>query len=371
MRAQLIVLLGVIGLLLAACGGGDGGDVAGDVAGDDGDTAPADDGGDDGAAAAQPGEGVSVTMGRANWDTGYMQSHVFKQLLEELGYSVSDPSAQELGPAQYYPALAQGESDFWVNGWFPLHDPMFETELPTGETVGDKVSKVGFEVEAGALQGYLVDKKTADELGITSMSDFNDPEIAAVFDDNGNGTADLMGCDDGWGCNATINTHLEQLEWGDSVEQIVGSYSALMADVVARVERGEPALFYTWTPNWTVDVLKPGGDVVWIESPELPEEEGQTSVPGLAGCVTEDCQMGWTPNDIRVVASNEFLEANPAAAQLFELVEIPLEAIAEQNGRMNAADSYSEAQIAEDASAWIEANRDLVDGWLEEARAAT
>ena len=25
-------------------------------------------------------------------------------------------------------------------------------------------------------------------------------------------------------------------------------------------------LFYTWTPNWTVNQLKPGTDVVWIEA---------------------------------------------------------------------------------------------------------
>ncbi len=317
-----------------------------------------------------PGEGVSVTVGRATWDTGYMQSHIFKLLLEELGYSVSDPANNELGADLFYPALAQGEMDFWANGWFPLHDPMMETEVPGGGTVADAVSKVGFEVEAGALQGYLMDKKTADEEGITSMADLEDPEVAAIFDNNGNGTADLTGCNDGWGCNKTITEHIDNLAWGENVEQIVGQYAALMADTVARVERGEPTLFYTWTPNWTVDVLKPGEDVVWLESPELPEEEGQTTVEGLEGCTNDPCQMGWVPNDIRVVANNEFLDSNPAAAKLFELVEIPLGDIAAQNAEMREADSYAESDIAEDASEWIEANRDAVDGWLEEARGA-
>ncbi len=218
------------------------------------------------------------------------------------------------------------------------------------------------------------------------MADLEDPEVAAIFDQDGDGVADLTGCNDGWGCNATIDLHVngcegddcpeaaeggfDGLAWGENVNQVVGQYSALMADVVARVERGEPVLFYTWTPNWTVDVLKPGEDVVWLESPEVPWEEGQTAAEGLEGCVTDECQMGWVPNDIRIVAHNEFLDANPAAAELFAQVEIPLEDIAAQNAEMNAADSYPEAEIATDASEWIENNRDLVDEWLQAARDA-
>ena len=36
---------------------------------------------------SMPGEGVSVNMARANWNTGYFQAEVYKALLEELGYT--------------------------------------------------------------------------------------------------------------------------------------------------------------------------------------------------------------------------------------------------------------------------------------------
>jgi ABC-type proline/glycine betaine transport system substrate-binding protein len=35
-----------------------------------------------------------------------------------------------------------------------------------------------------------------------------------------------------------------------------------------------------------------------------------------------------------------------------------------------AGDRHTEDDIAQDAAEWIEANRDTVDGWLEEARAS-
>ncbi len=304
-------------------------------------------------AASMPGEGVTVIEGQATWDTGWFQAQIYRTLLEELGYTVDGP--QTLDNPVFYTAVAEGDVDFWPNGWFPLHTDM----------VADGSSVVGYQVASGALQGYLIDKATADEYGITNLGDFADPEIAAVFDIDGNGKADLIGCNAGWGCEGVINSHLDLFELGDSIDHVQGEYSALMADAIGRYERGEPVMFYTWTPNWTVDELALGEDVVWIGVPDDPEVEA-ASIPN---CAEDPCDMGFAPNDIRVVANDEFLAANPAAATLFELVEIPLADIASQNALLSAGED-SPSDIEAHAAAWIEANRDVVDGWLAEARAA-
>lgn len=59
-----------------------------------------------------PGEGVSVTMARADWLSGYFQAAVYQLLLERLGYDVSEPAERQLGPSLAYLAMAQGEVDF-------------------------------------------------------------------------------------------------------------------------------------------------------------------------------------------------------------------------------------------------------------------
>ena len=74
-------------------------------------------------------------------------------------------------------------------------------------------------------------------------------------------------------------------------------------------------------------------------------------------------------NDIIVVKNVKFLEANPVAATLFELVEIPLDDIAAQNALM-ASGEDSEEDIRLHAEDWIETHRDQVDLWLDAARAA-
>jgi glycine betaine/proline transport system substrate-binding protein len=322
-----------------------------------------------GGPAAGGGEtGGTVTMARATWDTGYMQAAIYAQVLDEMGYDVTDPAERTMNANVFYPALAQGQVDLWVNGWFPLHDIYLDRTLFSGQTVSEPIEPVGTEVQAGALQGYLIDKASADALGITSMDSFADPAVAAVFDQDGDGLADLQGCNEGWGCNLAIGEHIEQLAWGANVEQVVGDYNELMSHVQTRIESGEPVLFYTWTPNWTIDVLEPGVDVVWLESSPLDDVDEDTTVSGLEGCAAgSSCELGWVVNDIRAVANSDFLDANPPVRRLLELVEIPLSDIDDQNARMAMQSEYGEDQIRADAAQWIEDNRSMVDGWIEEA----
>jgi glycine betaine/proline transport system substrate-binding protein len=319
------------------------------------------------AQAAEPGEGKTVSPARPTWDTGWFTTAIYGKLLEELGYQVEPPKT--LDNPVFYQAVAQGDVDFWVEGWFPLHNEY-------RDTFENDASVIGYVAEGGALQGYLVDKKSAEEHAIDNLEDLKDPEIAALFDADGDGKADLVACPPGWGCELVIEHQMDAYELGDTVNTIKASYSASMADALARYQQGEPILFYTWTPNWTVGMLKPGEDVVWIgvPFPSLPDEqkefEDQTTVEGVTGCVDDPCEMGWPANDIQPVANNQFLEENPAAKQLFEVASIPLDDIFAQNAKMFDGED-SEADLERHAEEWIENNREQVDQWLEEARAAS
>lgn len=310
-----------------------------------------------------PGEGVEIIMAQPTWDTGWFHTEIYKQLLAELGYSMGDTLTLD-NPA-FYQSVAYGDVTMWVDGWFPLHNT-YEPIFSEGAEI------VGAVAEGGALEGYLVDAASAEEFGITSLEDFKRDEVKAAFDRNGDGKADMVACPPGWGCEINIEHHLDAYDLRDHISPIKAGYSASMADAVAAYESGESILFYTWTPNWTVNELVPGEDVVWIEVPEvdLPEElmdlADAATLEGVAGCVNDPCMLGFPANDIVAVANSDFLEANPAARALLDVVSVPLEDIYAQNAAMNEGDDDVVAQAAE----WIETNRDQVDGWLEEARAA-
>jgi glycine betaine/proline transport system substrate-binding protein len=317
-------------------------------------------------AADGPGAGKTINMGRATWNTGWFQAEIYRQLFEKLGYNV--PTPKTLDNPLFYQAVGQGDLDLWVNGWFPLHNSYEDAFAPGAEPIG-------YVVKGGALQGYLVDKKTADKYDIKYLSDLKKPEIRKLFDTNGDGKANMVACPPGWGCEKDIAYQMKAYGLEDDVDLIKASYSAGMADAIGRYKNGEPILFFTWTPNWTVGVLKPGKDVVWLQVKEvkLPENERSlipaATVKDVAGCADNPCQMAMPANDIRPVANKAFLEKNPAVKKLLEEVTMPVKDIFAQNAEMNKG-ADSDADLKKQATEWITAHQDTVDKWLDAARAA-
>jgi glycine betaine/proline transport system substrate-binding protein len=307
-----------------------------------------------GVAAQKPGEGKYIEMARATWDTGWFQAEIYKQLFEALGYHVGQ--VRKLDNPPFYQAVGQGDIDLWVNGWFPLHDTYdFQTDA----------QKIGYVAKGGGLQGYFVDKRSAEEYGITNIMDFKKPEIKEAFDSNGDGKADLVACPPGWGCEKKISEDLNELGLHEHINPIKAGYSSSMAEALRRYKQGDPILFYTWTPNWMVGILRPGYEALWIEMPNATEDE----TAEIEGCEDNPCQIGFVVNDIRPVANKEFLNENPAVKELLEKARIPLAVINAQIVRMNTGENSPE-DIERHASEWIENNRNLVSGWLEAAREA-
>ena len=309
-----------------------------------------------------------IKMARPTWETGWFQAEVVKQLLEEIGYEVKEP--QTLNNQDFYSGAAKGDVDFWVNGWFPLDRSYWQNE-----EISSNLTTVGTQVKQGAIEGYLIDKKTADKFNIKTIADLQKPEIAEIFDRNNNGKADLIGCNVDWGCGEVINHHLQAYELQETVEQVQGNYLDLMRETVTRYQKDKPILFYTWTPNWTLGTFVPKKDVIWLEVPfsSLPEDKKQlannTKISDVKGCNSEPCNLGFPSNNIQAVANREFLRAKPSVKKLLELVQIPVKDINEKNAVL-VSRNYKPEAIQIYASQWIQKNRDRVDLWLAAANDA-
>ena len=384
---KLLLLLAAFALFAAACGGGDDDEAAATTQAPAATTEAMEE------MSMTPGDGVSVTMGRANWTTGYFQAEVYRQLLQELGYTVSDPAELELPPNNGYVAMATGDMDFWVNSWYPGHLSWLAGELPDSTLVGDHVSILGEQIVAGGLQGFLVTKSFADEFGVYTMDALNDnPDAIAAFDETdpapGNGVADIFGCPESWTCDNIITAQILFSGW-ENINQTIAGYDAMFAQAVDSANEGVPMVAYTWTPSAYITQLRPGDNVYWMgvenvlddSNPEGVEggteydQRGPDGTPVLAAigpdqCPSaadqDGCNLGWIAADIQVTASNDFIDANPAAKALFEIVKLSVIEVGLANVEQD--DGAEPADLATD---WIANNRDTVDAWLDAARSAT
>ena len=214
----------------------------------------------------------------------------------------------------------------------------------------------------------------AEEHGITSLAQINDdPNLASLFDVDGNGIGDIFGCPEDWTCDNVIDEMIEHNGW-TSLEQVKAGYEGMVAATIERVAAEEPAIQYTWSPSGYLARLVPGENVLWLNmGAEDNVLDGSTESgldyaqfgPAPLGqtCSADPCWPGWEVEDIRVTANAEFAAATPIAAALFEVVELDVAAIAEQNARYNAGEN-SEEDIRRHADEWIAENQALVDEWL-------
>ena len=306
-------------------------------------------------AQALPGQGTKVQPVQSSIAEETFQTLLVSRALAKLGYDVLPIKEVEYPTAHI--AVANGDATFMADHWDPLHADFYRN------AGGDaKLSRTG-QYSPGAAQGYLIDKKTADAYKITHIDQLAQPDIAKLFDTNGDGKADLTGCNPGWGCEAVIEHQLGAFKLRDKVTHVQGSYAALMADTIARFKQGKPILYYTWTPFWVSGVLRPGQEVVWLQVPfsSLPGDQSKLDTRLPSGQ-----NYGFVMNTQRIVANKDFVQKNPAAGKLFETMKLAVGDINAQNLRMRSGENKP-ADIERHVDGWIKAHQPVFDGWVAQA----
>lgn len=294
-----------------------------------------------------------------------MQVEIVAQLIEELGYSVN--TSQVFSTEEFYEALGRGDTDLWLDTWLPDHDPYIDRVSATGVMLA-----MSTPITDPAVQGYRVDLKTAQALDITSIADLKDPKIAKKFDRDGNGKADLIGCNQGWSCATIIDRHIQAYGLSDTVEQISDNYDYQIRQTIERYKRGEPVLFFTWKPHAVNRILAPGAQTRWLTVPEaIPVDDvlGRPlpkPIEDLEGCTANPCLTGFAETAVRPASRQDFLQLHPVIARLLDRVFIPIDVVETQLvARMNGKDTPED--LRRYAQEWLAANRSQVDTWLAEA----
>ncbi len=285
------------------------------------------------------------------------QMEVVVEVLKKMGHEVKISNDMDYEIA--YQTLANNaKSDevfFIASSWDPLHNGKIEN-------IGkDKIAKFS-EYISNCAQGYLIDKKTAEKYNIKYFNDLKDPKIAKLFDTNGNGKADLTGCNAGWGCEKVVEHQLDAYGLRDTVEHNQGQYSALIADTIATYKTGKPILYYTWTPYWVSGKLVPGKYTVFLQvTHSANPNTDSTKLPNGA-------DYGFNVNSQKIVA-NAGVKKYKDIAKLFDIIKLSVNDVSGQNMLM-ASGQNKEKDIKRHAKLWIQKNQTKIDGWIKEAKAA-
>lgn len=287
------------------------------------------------------------------------QTEIVNRALAALGHDVD--TIKEVDYAVAYKQISQeAESkdiNFMAVNWAPLHDAMYD------KVGGDKVFYRKGHYVKGAAQGYLVDKKTADEYNIKYINDLKDPKIAKLFDHDGDGKADLAGCNPGWGCEKVIEHQLDAFGLRDTIKHNQGQYSAIISETITNYNQGKPVLYYTWTPYWVSGILQPGKDTTWLQVTETAHPiTKDTSLPNGAN-------YGFNVNSLRIVANKSVAVNHPDVAKLFAIMSLDVNDVSAQNQLIKDGQNTQE-DINRHVDSWIKANQKTFDSWIKAAKSA-
>jgi len=307
-----------------------------------------------------PPEQVTVRAAHSGFVEESFQTEVVNLGLEQLGYNID--TVKELDYSVIYVSLANNDLDYTVVYYNPAHNDFLENAGGT-----EKLEVSGLLIPEGS-QGYRIDKKTAEQYGINNIAQLKDPELAKLFDSDGDGKANLSGCNTGWSCESMIDHHIQAYELGDTVEQNRGNFTALLANTIARYQEGKPILYYAYNPHWIFAVLQTDKEVVWLEVPF-------TSLPGAMSDLTAEettfngKNLGFPGSKQNIVVNKTFSESHPIAKRWFEIVQIPLTDMDQVSLRIKEGEDSPE-DIRRLAQEWVSENQEQFDRWIAEAKAA-
>ena len=303
--------------------------------------------------------GAKVTALKSNIAEETFQMLVVNGILEKMGHEIVSTNDVNYDIAFQTIANNANSEDvyFLASMWDPLHNSKLEA------LGGDKNIVTYDKFIANCAQGYLIDKKTADKYNIKYYNDLKKPEIAKLFDTDGNGKANLTGCNAGWGCEKVIEHQLDAYNLRDTVEHNQGEYSALIANTIANYKTGKPILYYTWTPYWVSGKLVPGKDVVFLQVTESAHPSGTSTK------LSNGADYGFKINHQKIAANASVKNKHKDIAKLFDIIKLDVNDVSGENMLMSNGQN-KEKDIKRHATLWLEKNATTVDAWIKEAKAA-
>lgn len=261
-----------------------------------------------------------LTLGYIEWTENIANSALIEVLAEdELGYEV------ELELTDLQPVLqgvSDGEYDAFLDVWMPAHQSV--------------IDEVGGDVELSEEPWYLDET----EYGI-AVPDYMEAE--SIGDLNDSGAAMITGIEPGALLMERINDEVIPA-YDLDLALVESSTPAMLAELERAYERKEPIVFLGWAPHWMN---------VRYEFHYLDDPKGATRGITDPAMLHSAYRVG-------------FEEDDPMAYALLDSMKLTEEQVAELELEIVEAKDPKEG-----ARLWLEDNRDIVEPWLEAARAAS
>ncbi len=242
-----------------------------------------------------------------------------------------------------------GSVDIYTDLWMPNQQALWDEYVVNRGSVATNAPYPG--TSNIYVPSYMAEK------GVTSIEDLADPEVAAMFDTDGNGKGEYWAGDVTWASTKRWQIKFKSYGLDGLWEPNIVSADTFKAGLEAAYASSQPQLFYYWTP----EAIHVKYDLVALDEPARFDgcEDVDLDAENWLEVSTFECVIA--SNEIFIGYSKSLEQRNPAVAKMLSNIQFTGDEI---NGWIvEMFDNKRDPAIV--AEEWIADNKDLVMGWID------
>ncbi|MFT6914345.1 MAG: glycine betaine/proline transport system substrate-binding protein [Motiliproteus sp.] len=311
----------------------------------------------------------TIVLGEVSWDAGRAIQSVLAEVMEQ--HLDVNTEIMAVDQAVIFKAMDAGKGaiDVHPDFYLPAMLDKWEKYIAKGSAESILVNDQPYEGGDGFyIPGYI-----QDEYDVHSVYDLQKPEIAALFDSDGDGTAEYWPGAPGWGVTNAYRVKAKGYGFADQYTPITVSDSILKALLKTAYRKQEGILFYYWTPEW----IHMEYDLRKLEEPAftgfaMASKKGSPdyNADGCWNMVPPSEDLDWLENSsitcaskppvIHVGYSESLNERAPRVAQFLKQVNFDVKQV---SGWVRQIGKEGQDPVFM-AREWIAENPEIVKGWL-------
>ncbi|MEM9129566.1 MAG: glycine betaine ABC transporter substrate-binding protein [Pseudomonadota bacterium] len=292
---------------------------------------------------------ATVKIGDLTWTGARAIGNVIEVVIEtrlggeaEIVSGLSDGSVIAAGMDK-----GDGSVDVYTDLWMPNRQGIWDQFVDGAKTVG--VNKPYLGTQQMYVPSYL-----ADVAG--TVEDLKKPEVAAMFDKDGNGKGEYWAGDAGWKSTRMWQVKFKDYGLDELWEPEILPDATFKAQLKTAIQREQPILFYYWTPEW----VHAAYDITPIGEPERYEGCENHNLDAEDWLETSKFDCASSDAEIFVAYSKSLEERNPPVAKFLSQMQLD-PAVVNQWILKIGRDELDPRDVAEE---WVASNKDIVDGWI-------
>ncbi len=293
---------------------------------------------------------ADVVIGVPNWPSVNVTANVLKVIIED-NFGLDVELQNGTNPV-VFEAMDTGSMHVHPEVWLPNQSNLHNKFVKTKGSVAMNPNGVA------AFQGMCVTKHTADEHGVSKISDLTDPDIAKLFDTDGDGKGEIWIGASGWASTNVEKIRANSYGYNETMNLKEMDETLALAEVDNAVVQKKPIVFFCYTPHHMFALH----DLVILKEPKYDASKWKVIQP------TDDpdwlskssAPVAWDLAYLHIHYAAGLEQSHPEVASLLSKVKLDTDTVS----TMTYALVVEKQDPADFAQKWVAKNSKLVEKWL-------